>query len=676
MKGIWAPAAAAVLLALLGAAGLGPPGGAGRAALNVVDLSASCEPPDPMPRGALTFRDSRIGAALLEGAARNPPRLRLFTDGCDVSGQAPNPPGIPVDVVLRPRRDNLAVLRVRAPERVPVGVAFAVEIVTGRTAGPARPAVATTVTLYRDGERIGTSGVRVRLERGAKSRVLVRDRVDAEGVVRYRAVVADPVGDPADDALEAQVRVGERPLVVAIGAPLAAPGLDVVQIASAEAGAWLERARLDAIDAMILEGPLPDAPAQARIVEAVRAGSGLVLLGGAGVADRPLEQVLPLTDAPPEGRAALLLLDISGSMKDRMEELVRATHRLLDKFAPDDLVAYVAFRDKPVATTPWSRVRETRWNLHELGPHGNTVLEPALAQAERLLAEVPGHRRLFVVSDGLWGDRANEALARRLAELGGVYRAAVFVDDEPPPEARALFPVSVLAKDDLGAALERLEDEADDRTVRAAEATTAPAPDWLAGAVPAAGSYGGFPRLYPRRVGERIVLAAGEIPLVGAWRPAGKVVVAAPAGVDAAALVRAVLRDSGGVRLRAWREGYGLVAEARGAGGAPVTLEGAPLPTRPAGPDRVRAVAARVPAEVLRVACGTATVLVPAATARELAGLTNRPGIAAAIASSSGGALVEAGAPLPEAPGKAAVSVTLLVAALLVLMSAWIRRRT
>jgi len=48
--------------------------------------------------------------------------------------------------------------------------------------------------LYRDGERVG-SPVAVRLERGATARVLVRDRVDREGVVRYRAIVDDPERD-------------------------------------------------------------------------------------------------------------------------------------------------------------------------------------------------------------------------------------------------------------------------------------------------------------------------------------------------------------------------------------------------------------------------------------------------------------------------------------------------
>jgi hypothetical protein len=72
---------------------------------------------------------------------------------------------------------------------------------------------------------------------------------------------------------------------------------------------------------------IPD-PAQERITKAVRAGVGLVLLGGRGIAGGPLEKILPLTDAPPQGRAALLLLDVSGSMDELMDELTEATERL------------------------------------------------------------------------------------------------------------------------------------------------------------------------------------------------------------------------------------------------------------------------------------------------------------------------------------------------------------
>jgi hypothetical protein len=667
MKGIWAPGAVSALLALLGAAGIGPPAG-GEFPAVVVDTSPSCEAP-PLPPGAVPCPDSRLGAALFEAARGDPPRIRLYTDGCDLSGRAPEPPPIPVDVTLLPRSDHLRLLRVRAADRIPKGLDFAVEIVVGRTAGRPRAPVVAAVDLYRDGERVGAGPTLVRMERGATARVLVRDRVGREGVVRYRALVADASGQVPGDGADALARIGEEPLVLAVGGPLAAPGMRVVEVAPAEVLA----APLDLADAVLVRA-LPDAAGQERIADAVRTGAGLVLLGGGGVGGRPLEPVLPLTDAPPQGRAALLLLDFSGSMQELKESLLDAVGRLLQTFAPDDRVAFVAFRDRPVAGSPWQRAADARWDLRALAPHGNTRLLPALREAERLLAEAQGEPRLFVVSDGKWGDRDDPELARLLHGLGAVHRAALFVRDDVPAEAKALFPVSVTEREDLAAALERLEAAAEDRTVAAADAAQLPAPAWLEGAVPAAGTYHEFVRLYPRRVGESVVLAARGIPVAAAWRPGGKVVMAAPEGVDAAPLVRAVLRDTGGVRLDAWRDGDGLVAQANGSGGAAFVVAGATVPARPVARDRFRARVPRAPAGEIVVSCGGATRIVPGAGARELVGLGNRPDIAAAIARASGGALVEEGGAGGEERTRPAAFVTLLLAAALVVLSAWRRR--
>ena len=199
----------------------------------------------------------------------------------------------------------------------------------------------------------------------------------------------------------------------------------------------------------------------------------------------------------------------------------------------------------------------------------------------------------------------------------------------------------------------------------------APAPAWLEGAVPAAGVYRDFVRLYPRGVGETIVLAAGEIPVVAASRPGGKVVMCATADVDLAALARAVLKETGGVRLRAWHDGDGVVAEASGSGGAPFVFDRVSVPARPVGPDRWRATGAP---SAMMVSCGAATVLVER-TGAELTGLGNRPDIAAAIAAASGGRLVEEGGPGGEEPVSRAIWATLLLAAVLVLASAWRRRK-
>jgi len=157
----------------------------------------------------------------------------------------PEPPKIPVDVALLDRRDDVLVLEVRTPATIPVGTDFAVEVVVGRTRGPERPPVTAAVTLLRDGERVG-SATAVRLERGAAVRVLVRDRVDREGVVRYAATVADPVGPREDDTVGTVARIGGQPLVLSIGGPLEVPGMEVI-----EASPMLDLAGPDVTDVIV-----------------------------------------------------------------------------------------------------------------------------------------------------------------------------------------------------------------------------------------------------------------------------------------------------------------------------------------------------------------------------------------------------------------------------------------
>jgi hypothetical protein len=535
-----------------------------------------------------------------------------------------------------------------------------------------------TVSLLRDGARVGQPAT-LRLERRQTRRIRVRDRVDTEGLIRYRASLEARLGAPGNDSREAVARVGDQPLILSVGTP--PPGLAAEVRQPAEVAAYLADPRVRArIDAILVRGDLP-ARAQERVAEAVREGAGLVVLSGTGFAGEPLARVLPLTETPPEGRAALLLLDFSGSMQERKEELLVAVARLREHFAPTDRVAFLAFRDVPVRRAPWTTVRDARWDLRALRPHGNTMLRPALDEAERMLLEVRGaRRRLLIVSDGEWGDLADPTLRRRLAALesAGIHVAVLFVQETVDPAARDLVSVSLHAGANLAADLVRLEDEAEDRTKRDVQAIVGDVPAWLAGAVPPPGHYRDVPRLYPRNGGEKVALRDGLVPLVAAWRRVGRVVVVAPTDdrVDVAALLNACLREVRGIRLTARREAGGLLVEARGGAGAPFVVDGVEVAARPAGPAHWRARVAAIGGGAVRVACGNAVLLVPPSVARELEGLTNCPEIAAAIARRTGGTLYREGAPPPApAPTAPAVYVTLLVAALLVLLSAWRRRR-
>jgi len=680
------PAGLALLLALAGAAALGPRQvrSAGRT-VTVVDRSSSCQPPSaPLP-GALESRDSDLAAAVQGAAARGAGRIRLYTDGCDITGRAPRlAPHPPVDVALLPRRDDFILLGLRAPERIRTKAPFALRILIGRTEGPGdERALPATVELFRDGERVGTGPRRIRLKRGQRRVLQALDQVDRAGIVRYRAHLRASIGDPANDEAEALVRIGVRPLVLAVGGPVAVAGCDVLTLPPERLAPFLEE-NGPRVDAILLEGEAPSPAGQRALARAVLGGCGLVVAGTSGFAGRPLAGTLPLTERPPGGRATLFLLDFSGSMERRKRALIAAVERLLEGLDPEEQVAYIAFSGRPVGTGTWGPARSARWDLRRIPTRGQTLLAPALAEARRMLeTSRAGSRRLFVISDGAWADIADPELRQMLEELRsrGTYAAALFLEAEGDAGPRnLLFPEHFQAGFDLLKSLRELDRSSPDSLVRGERrARRGAAPAWLEGALPPEGIYRSILRLHARGGAARVALFSGALPLLGAWRkPGGKVVYLAPApgknpAIAAAlpALTAACLRSAGTIALAArWREGR-LAVEVRGKNPPPLRIDGRVVSTRPVAPDL--RIARRV--EGKRAVCGETILLLPSAGRREWQGLGNRPDIAAAIAARTGGQLF-AGWPPAAGSLHPAVHVTLLAAVFFLLLAALLRRKT
>jgi len=681
------PAALAAGLAVAGALGWGPDlGGEDGETVAAVDRSPSCLPPEAPPPGALAFADSDLSAAIRGAVASRPGvrRVVLYTDACDPSGAPPSvPAGVRVDVVLRPRRDDLGVVALEVLRRVEAGVPFAIEVLVGRAGEGVGPAAAVEVRLERDGARVGRRVAA--LEHGMVRRIRFIDRVDVEGVVRYRAALAAPFGDPGDDSREAAVRVGASRLALVVGEAPPPEGFRVVRVAPHEVAAFLGGEDGGAgIDAILLAGaPLPR-DAQEAVAGAVRGGAGLLVIGGAGYAGGALASLLPLTDTPPGGRAVCLVLDFSGSMAEHRDALLEAVRRLRDLLDPTDRVAYVAFRARVERAAPWTVAAGEAWDFRALEARGNTFLLPALDEAARLLAEVrDGRRRLYVVSDGQWKDPSIEELRARVAafEASGTTTAALVVGDgSPPPE---VF-VRVLRADDdalLREALRRLESEHPDRHVDGVVAGEArPAPPWLRGAAPPSGEVRDVERFYARGAGESVFLGAGELPLAAAWTVGERVVQLASRDPSllarAGALLRAAARPepSRGARVEARRAGGALLLEAWADRAAPFRIEDAEIAARPAGRGRYRARVEAPPPGALRVRYLDAEARVPPAAARELEGLRPREDIAAAIALASGGVVTRAGAPPAEPSRGSSPHATLLLAAAAVVACAALRR--
>jgi len=675
-------AALALVLALLGAFGLGP--GWGRGAdepLVLIDRSPSCGDPAKPPQGARAFIDSDLQRALREAVGDGAGRIVLYSDGCDTTGAPPQFSAVPVDFVLLPRADNIALETLEIPPTAGVDSAFSVRVGVARTYGQTDDAASLRVRLFRDGEPVGAPRS-LELKCGLRRSVTFVDRVGSPGIVTYVARVEGGPGPSDDDSLEARLRVGDRPQVVVLGAPPA--WLDSKKFTLT---LWRSDLPLADFDAALLTGALEAGPVAARLAQAVRGGLGLLVVGdpvdGAGGAEgSALADLLPLTATPPAGRAVVLLLDLSGSMEPHLDALRQAYFDLCVRLAPTDRVALVRFRDRVLDASEWTDAREAGSLWKASVARGNTTLAPAIEKALSMLADVSArHRRLYVVSDGEWHDKASTDLRARLEAATGIHRAALFVGAEAPADARALFPVHAEAGGAITGALLKLEAQAPDRWVRAQVGVSAHEPPaWLRGAVPGTRAFADFPRLYARGVGEAIVLRAREVPLLAAREEGGRIVQAAPAQAATAALLAACARPDAGVLLRATREGRGVQLVARGSAGAPWRVGDRVVPALASGPDQWEARLERAPLDTFDVRCAGALLHVAAARAAELAGQHSDAAYGMSLARVSGGRffrdVLPADAVADEHPARATASLTLLAAAVLVLGAAFLRRGT
>jgi len=681
MSGFWtrprwtAPGAVlgALVCALLGAAGLGPnwPSGA-RNEVVLADASASCAP----AKVGAPFEHSDLLRAVREAVSRGARRVVLHTDGCDTTGQAATNPGVPVYVVLRPRRDNVGVYSLHVPTRIAPGAPFSIRVQVGRTAGSGDSVANIAVRLSRDGEAIG-SAQSMSLLRGANRSVTFVDVVPQAGVVHYRVHIEGGPGGTDDDHLEAVARVGVRTQVAVLGP--APAWQDEFEFTALRDGM-----SLDGFDAIVLAEPPTPAMGE-RIEQAVRRGAGLLVIGNPA----PLGSLLPLTDDPPDGRAVVVLVDVSGSMERHLDAIRSGFLDLAGRLAPTDRVALILFRDRVVRTSEWVPAPQAKSLWKSVAARGSTRLEPAARAAFELLTEAQArYRRLYVVSDGEWGDNQSEALAGLLRTNATVHQAALFVNEEAPLPSRALFPIHAASSaGPIESLLLRLESQAPDRWVRdEVRAQLADAPGWFAGAIDGVVIEGGgrfkdFPRLYPRGAGESIVLAADSIPIVAVRTEGGRIVQAAQADAVGPAALRACIRDDPAVDLHAMREGRSVVFTARGSAGAPFRVGDRIVAARAVGADHWEARLSPAPPRTFVVECAGATRVVAAAASVELAGLHPNEEFAAALARISGGRFARGDVPdqwtsewTAGASARAAASVTLLAAALLVLAAAFLRR--
>jgi tight adherence protein B len=126
--------------------------------------------------------------------------------------------------------------------------------------------------------------------------------------------------------------------------------------------------------------------------------SGLrVELGGI-----PVPATVATEPRPRQDGVALVVLDTSGSMTGAPVATARAAvGRYLSALPTGVQVGLITFSAQPVVAVPPTADRQQLIDaLERVQPHGTSALNDAVAAAARVVAGVPGARRLLVLSDG------------------------------------------------------------------------------------------------------------------------------------------------------------------------------------------------------------------------------------------------------------------------------------
>lgn len=114
-----------------------------------------------------------------------------------------------------------------------------------------------------------------------------------------------------------------------------------------------------------------------------------------------VEQKIESFSADETPFAAVILLDTSGSMGNRVSLARAAAIQFLDGLRADDFVAIYNFDSKVKLVQDFSNSRDIRDQVYELKSDGMTVMNDAVYKAAELLAKRPEKRKAIVVlSDG------------------------------------------------------------------------------------------------------------------------------------------------------------------------------------------------------------------------------------------------------------------------------------
>ncbi|MGH9949553.1 MAG: VWA domain-containing protein [Pyrinomonadaceae bacterium] len=142
--------------------------------------------------------------------------------------------------------------------------------------------------------------------------------------------------------------------------------------------------------------------------------------------------------------AAVILLDTSGSMEERVSMARAAAIRFLSGLRENDMTAIYRFDSKIELVHQFSEMRDMDERVFEVKAYGMTALNDAIIKASVELSKRPEKRKaIIVLSDGqdnFSGKSADRALRSALAADASIYT----VDMSDPGASKRLQNVSVL----------------------------------------------------------------------------------------------------------------------------------------------------------------------------------------------------------------------------------------
>ncbi len=126
--------------------------------------------------------------------------------------------------------------------------------------------------------------------------------------------------------------------------------------------------------------------------------------------------------------AAVILLDTSGSMEQRVSLARSAAITFLEGLRPDDVAAIYNFDSKVTLVQDFSATRDLVDGFFDLKADGMTVLNDAIVSAAKVLAAREEKRRaIIVLSDG--ADTRSAASAEKALKAAGEANATIYTVD-------------------------------------------------------------------------------------------------------------------------------------------------------------------------------------------------------------------------------------------------------